>query len=637
MNVDCRTQNRNLFSNHMPKPQFHVNRESLIKTMQKKFKENISTRKSFRKQLEIKRIEENLAAKVHPMKARVESTETRTRTSVIKKLFWNIGGYRKNYRKEIADTKQLQLIWQKKDITRMRDSGIFQQMERMRTYAEAESRSIVHKRSQLDCEQLDRLESNDRKLAQSQLTNLYAKADKESAESSKNIESREGTLENDSNERRKLQKSENEHSLLVGNCQGYEESKCLNVLIVEKKPKQQPKAVCTKESVTELLYLRHVVEPEDDFDQVEAEKQALLQTIENLMPKTQGKNVKKSTNLPKKWRKQHQKTKEKCKKPNSHKKAKCLRVIVGKLNTAHTKKKWLDTQTFDNSLFTRMRSSSERPLNGKNCATVKAKAKAKVKLNRAANVKVPKSKCKHYRRENLCAKRKAKRRKTLPPAGETHKLSRRTKKILNQRQQCSTNVSMKILEKPQNTKVPSKPESSSCSVSTDWLNADTATTSKATAKVAHSENGNKTQPAFSSYASELLSEPSTSSLEQMLVHITAELKKRNTSKLSISNKLNACTAHKIVKKATNAGKCNNKLALQGALTRNKVKGGNKPPKSSTAIISIPLMQNPKFILGQQNGRVPMAYTTGKRASVPALKKRVKSLKIGSFVAQESEA
>uniref|UniRef100_A0A0K8TV23 Uncharacterized protein n=1 Tax=Bactrocera latifrons TaxID=174628 RepID=A0A0K8TV23_BACLA len=109
-------------------------------------------------------------------RSEIKDNNRHTHFPVRKDLFVQITVDEQHEGKRTKESNKLQVIWRKRDITRMRDSEISLQMANMRRYAEAESRGIVHGKTKLVCEEPERLKDIDRRRERTQLTHLRAKA-----------------------------------------------------------------------------------------------------------------------------------------------------------------------------------------------------------------------------------------------------------------------------------------------------------------------------------------------------------------------------------------------------------------------------------------------------------------------------
>uniref|UniRef100_A0A034V6P0 Uncharacterized protein n=1 Tax=Bactrocera dorsalis TaxID=27457 RepID=A0A034V6P0_BACDO len=600
---------------------------------------------------------EEKAAEMHKKGEDKENNKQRSeikdnnRLTVRKDLFGQTTVDKQHESKQTKEGNKLELIWHKRDITRMRDSEISLQMANMRRYAETESRGIVHGKTKLGCEELERLKDIDMQRELTQMTYFRAKADRDISQSDAvdrkvtiDFSSEVDDLAQISTEMKKLKISEwsLNTSLRVGSKFSHE--------------------------TTEQQKLSHT---EAELDNCQAEEQAPVGGhVKDLKSRKNKKEVfeprdslehiglvKKRRNTLKSFHAQRKKLKRVCENEVDVKEIETKqRNYSKKLHTSLSKLCDENRVCEKRSVHSYSSARSIQP-----CTNLPSKSKTKAKLN--ARVKVPKSTCKHYRNRNVPPRRRKAWRKYRANSSLCHELSAQNSlELLRQRQksnkrllvQTATSSCAKFNESLNSRALPKSEFSSCTAVSKTSLNHmadDVPSTSKATVKSRAVVQDFKST--YSTSDNETRCEPSTSSLEEMLVHIKTQLKLRHNKKHGSSDKTTNSCMQKIrlqqqnAKVAGKSSKAKGRSASRKQINKPRKRHKHRPLVDS---IRIPLVRNNAFILGQQNRCIEIAYATGSHslniksvenitppATQPNSRRRRKLKKKPSNGVQESEA
>lgn len=582
--------------------------------------------------------------------------------------------------KRTKEHNKLELIWQKRDITRMRDSEILLQMKNMRTYAETEPRCIAHRKTKFRCEELESLEDIDKQRELTQLTYLRAKAGRDVVQNDVvdkviiDFSSEVDKLAQISAEMNKL-KIKGERSLKGS-------------LRVERKQKHMEFLHLNAASNEGQLSL---MEDELDNDQEEEQTPAAADTEEVQSLKYKEKAFAASIEPRDSLEHIGLVKKRKNTLQRSHAQRKKMRGMRGNQAEAEEKQtklnnyfenlhKSLSKLCDDNRVFEKRSVHSYASAeSAERCTNVPANSTVKMKLR--AKVKVPRSKCKHYRNKNIPQRQRKDSKKYHTDSSvchsELYELSAHNSlELLRQRQkkdqrlltQTAPNSRVKF-----STSSSSKASSSSSKskfssyttvnkVSLRDMADDVPSTSKAAAKSCAVVLDLK--PTYSTSDNETRCEPSTSSLEEMLIHIKTQLKQRHDKKHGISDTPTDVSPQKIqlhqqsAKVAEKSNKAKSLSSSRKRINKAELSASTKPSKPRKhhkyrqlpESVRIPLARNNELMLGQQNRCIEIAYATDTRslyiksmlnltlptAQPPNRRRRCKLKNKLSNVVQESE-
>uniref|UniRef100_A0A0A1X6X7 Uncharacterized protein n=1 Tax=Zeugodacus cucurbitae TaxID=28588 RepID=A0A0A1X6X7_ZEUCU len=560
-----------------------------------------------------------------------------TNVAVLNELFGHATVNKLFDQKRTKDSNELELIWQKRDITRMRDSEIFLQMENMRRYAETETRGIVNMKKQLDCEELERLEDIARQRELMQLTYLRAKGGRDVVQKDvvdnnfkNDFSSEVDDLAQIATQMKKLkiksyrslnaprtQLSHNENELDNGP-DGEESTDAFDGMEMNTKK-------CKK----------NTFEPRDSLEYI------------GLLKKRKG-TLRKSHEQRKKLERMRREPQAEAAEKETCVSSGSLHKTISKLSNRVSEK------CSANSCTSTILVSP----------AVTSKVPTEAKTKRSAGVKVPRSKCKHYRNnKNMPQRRRktSKKHQTNSSVGHTEPCelsAHNSLELLRQRKRGD-----KRLRVSRNSCVKIDDSSSSKAVSkSELLRITSCTTNElpSTSKAAVKSCTAVQESTFPTSDNETRFEPSTSSLEEMFVHIKSQLKQRKNKKYSISDssrqkrQLQQQCAKKAeksnkVKSRSTSRKRTNKAELPASKKASKTRKRHK--RSLTESVRIPLVRNNEFILGQQNDCMETAYATDTRSQYknslqnltppasqpPKTGRKRKLYKKTSNVVQESEA
>lgn len=608
-------------------------------------------------------------------RSEIKHNNRHTHSSALKELYGKMTADKQHERKRTKDANELELIWHKSDITRMRDSEISLQMENMRKYAETETRGIVDRKTKLGFVELERLEDIDRQRELTQLTYLRAKAGRDVPQNdvmnkqvTLDFSSEVDDLAQISTEMKNLKiKSErslktplrvrSKHTYKATNEVCQHTLSHMEVELDNGQAAEQAPVAFHVEKVKSKIYKKEgfaaSIKPRDSLEHID-------------LAKKRRNTLQRSHAQRKKFERKHENQTEA--KENVTKQSKYWEKLHTSLSKLCDEKRVYEKRSVHSY-------TSARSIEPFTNVTNKPKTKAK----RSASVKVPKSNCKHYRNKNLLQRRRKATSKYRTNSRVCHSelyvlSAQNSLELLRQRQRSdkclpvhtATNSCVKF-SGMLNSRAASKTDRSTCTtVSKTSLNQmadDVPSTSKAAVKSCALVQDFKTT--YSNSDNETRCEPSTSSLEDMLVHIKTQLKQRHNKKHAISDKpSNSCTQQIRLpqQNAKEAGKSNKakrqttsrkrivKPELPAAKKSSKARKRHKHRPLAADSVCIPLVRNNAYILGQQNRCNEIAYAIGAHSlyiksmenltppTTQAHSRRRRKLKRKSLnVVQESEA